>query len=460
MTRMLYLLTLLLLCLTSCTPPEQHCGEGTQWGKDKCTPLYPQRECGAGTRLENGFCVANDSPVQCGPGTQLQNGACIPTGSTFLKCGPNTEAQGDKCISILRCGPNTTQKDDECIPITKTLTCGPGTKEQNGQCLSNNTPACGPGTKSEQGQCIPDDPEALCGPGRVRIGGTCLTPTSQWLYLPFEKGKRVSVSQGHHGRTSHKGDAHYAVDFPVPEGTTITAARSGIVVGIKSDSSKGCGDDSCSDQANYVYIDHGDGTTARYFHLKYDGVRVKVGQQVCRGQAIGLSGNTGFSTGPHLHLEITTGLNISLPIYFEELRDQNAGVAYHYASITSQNTTQTSCATIRPSPCDIDTFAYRGVLLDNPITCRGIKRGTSYTISGTVSEPNRSGVAFDFKYADDGWKQQCIPVKNGRFSFTWTWPKSKPAGFGYFLLSAAVNNNGNCSNTRGWNNSLRVWANP
>jgi murein DD-endopeptidase MepM/ murein hydrolase activator NlpD len=52
---------------------------------------------------------------------------------------------------------------------------------------------------------------------------------------------------------------------------------------------------------NFVLIRHDDGTLAHYCHLKKNGVLVKVGQQVETGQPIARSGNTGFSSGPHLH---------------------------------------------------------------------------------------------------------------------------------------------------------------
>ena len=69
-------------------------------------------------------------------------------------------------------------------------------------------------------------------------------------------------------------------------------------------------------RANFVRILHDDGTMALYAHLKTDGVLVRVGQQVQAGQQIGLSGNTGFTTGPHLHfaVQVNRGMRlISIP---------------------------------------------------------------------------------------------------------------------------------------------------
>ena len=57
-------------------------------------------------------------------------------------------------------------------------------------------------------------------------------------------------------------------------------------------------------EENYIFIDHGDSTFSRYYHLTTGGVRVAVGDQVAAGDTIGASGNSGASAGPHLHFEL------------------------------------------------------------------------------------------------------------------------------------------------------------
>jgi len=104
-------------------------------------------------------------------------------------------------------------------------------------------------------------------------------------------------------------------------GTKIYAARDGVVVQTKSDSNKGGGSKEFAKYGNFVTIEHDDHTLATYYHLKQYGVVVKVGQRVSRGSFLGYSGNTGFSTGPHLHFAVfkTTadGTSVaSLPIRF------------------------------------------------------------------------------------------------------------------------------------------------
>ena len=87
-------------------------------------------------------------------------------------------------------------------------------------------------------------------------------------------------------------------------GTKVCAARGGIVAFVKEDSKTGCKADRCKDDANFILIYHEDGSFAQYVHLKYNGVSVKEGQKVDKGEVIGYSGNTGWSSGPHLHFEI------------------------------------------------------------------------------------------------------------------------------------------------------------
>ncbi len=73
------------------------------------------------------------------------------------------------------------------------------------------------------------------------------------------------------------------------------------------------------DEANFVQILHDDGTHAIYAHLQLDTVRVKIGQRVARGEYIANSGNTGFSTGPHLHFVVLRNIGLrseSVPVAF------------------------------------------------------------------------------------------------------------------------------------------------
>ncbi|MDR2236155.1 MAG: M23 family metallopeptidase [Chryseobacterium sp.] len=117
--------------------------------------------------------------------------------------------------------------------------------------------------------------------------------------LPFKKGNTFTVHQGYNGAFSHRNEN--SLDFKMPEGTEITAAREGIVTDFVKHHNTGCPSKSCVEQGNYVTIMHSDGTFAQYYHLKENGVKVNLGDQVKKGDVIALSGNTGWSNGPHLH---------------------------------------------------------------------------------------------------------------------------------------------------------------
>jgi len=124
-----------------------------------------------------------------------------------------------------------------------------------------------------------------------------------FLYeLPFDKENSFLVSQAAEGTFSHSGAEEHAIDWNMPVGTQVRAARAGTVVGVKDNSNQGGPDRRFANDANYILIEHADGTIGNYAHLQYGGAKVKVGQKVAVGEVIALSGNTGFSSGPHLHL--------------------------------------------------------------------------------------------------------------------------------------------------------------
>ena len=124
--------------------------------------------------------------------------------------------------------------------------------------------------------------------------------------LPYPAGESYVLSQGNFGKFSHgpgTGDEH-AFDFTMPVGTTICAARDGVVAGVRIDSNSGGANRDFRQCANYLVVRHDDGTYADYLHLMQGGALVKVGDRVRAGQPIARSGNTGYSTTPHLHFVV------------------------------------------------------------------------------------------------------------------------------------------------------------
>ncbi len=141
--------------------------------------------------------------------------------------------------------------------------------------------------------------------GWVR-GSAFARHNDDYLYaLPFAHGANICVSQGYHGETSHKGLSAYAIDFPVPIGTPIYAAREGTVVGSEGSSNQGGASPEYRKFANYVILEHSDGTMGNYYHLRQGGAVVKIGEKITKGQLIAYSGNTGYSSGPHLHFSVS-----------------------------------------------------------------------------------------------------------------------------------------------------------
>ena len=120
--------------------------------------------------------------------------------------------------------------------------------------------------------------------------------------LPFPVGTSWPLLQGYNGPWGHEGKAAFAYDFQMPIGSKVTAARDGVVVKVESRFEDG---NRTAGKENFIFVDHGDGTFGRYYHLTRDGALVAAGTKVQAGQWIGKSGDTGASAGPHLHFDVT-----------------------------------------------------------------------------------------------------------------------------------------------------------
>lgn len=124
----------------------------------------------------------------------------------------------------------------------------------------------------------------------------------------------LRIEQGWNGAFSHGDEENrHAIDLAVPVGTTVLAAREGTVMQVVTGYS-GAGLDAERDigRANFVRILHEDGTMALYAHLASGGALVRQGERVARGQPIAVSGDTGFSGGPHLHFAVQANRGMRL----------------------------------------------------------------------------------------------------------------------------------------------------
>jgi murein DD-endopeptidase MepM/ murein hydrolase activator NlpD len=148
---------------------------------------------------------------------------------------------------------------------------------------------------------MPGDPGAL----HQAVGG---------YQAPFPSGLNFQITQAYPDSVTHQTrDSLYAVDIAMPTGTNVLAARDGVVFDVASDNYRG-GLDKSRDgpEANIIRILHADGTFSLYAHLNWNSIRVKPGDRVSAGQYIADSGNTGYSSGPHLHFSVQRNVGFSV----------------------------------------------------------------------------------------------------------------------------------------------------
>jgi murein DD-endopeptidase MepM/ murein hydrolase activator NlpD len=114
------------------------------------------------------------------------------------------------------------------------------------------------------------------------------------------------LSQGIRGVT-HNGRMEYAYDYATGIGTPVYAMRVGRIISIQDRFPDRGGDKAQIHRFNHVWLEHDGGYRSAYVHLQQgfrQRVNLKVGDQVKVGQIIGYSGNSGWSSGPHLHVEV------------------------------------------------------------------------------------------------------------------------------------------------------------
>lgn len=147
-------------------------------------------------------------------------------------------------------------------------------------------------------QAQPGEPVAGCD-GQIYID-----PAESPYVLPFAVGESFTTgltncSSSYHG--AGKPD-QYAFDFDMPVGTPFVAARAGTVFKVVEDAPSSGGG-----VGNYVIIDHQDGTYGLYYHSPKDGIDVEEGDEVERGDVLGVTGRSGLAGYPHLHFIVVAG---------------------------------------------------------------------------------------------------------------------------------------------------------
>ncbi|HMX57966.1 MAG TPA: M23 family metallopeptidase [Leptospiraceae bacterium] len=249
--------------------------------------------------------------------------------------------------------------------------------------------------------------------------------------LPFHGAHKIV--QGFHGSFSHTGDFEYAVDWEMPVGTSVFAAREGVVIGARSNMNEGGPEERYRNSANFVLIRHSDGSIGSYDHFKQGGVAVRVGDRVERGTLIGYSGNTGFSGGPHLHFFVFRAKDgftrESFPIKFN----------------TASGVTVPQEGAVNSSPGSSSTEAVETA--EQPRTTPGNVTG-DLRVCGIVDNSGPRNCKGDYKTTDKIFVY--VPIKKPgaykfRISFTKPFEKSQPVnteitteadwGYSYFWIT-------------------------
>lgn len=150
--------------------------------------------------------------------------------------------------------------------------------------------------------------------------------SSSEYVLPYSIDKSFWVGQGNCTDGSHESgsDQAYAYDFDMPVGTLVVASRGGEVIEVQE---RFIDNNEAPGKENYVIVLHDDDTVAGYYHLTKDGSLVALGDRVAQGDVIALSGNTGYSSEPHLHFEVLECFDCdTLPINFINTRYHDHGL--------------------------------------------------------------------------------------------------------------------------------------
>jgi len=159
-------------------------------------------------------------------------------------------------------------------------------------------------------------------------GSQPVFPAPPGYRLPWAPGLSRAVAQAPNEGPTHQSLS--AWDFGL-QYEVVLAARGGRVSMVRAGERMGGCDSAFGGRANYILIDHGDGTSALYLHIDYQGALVQEGALVAQGDAIAYSGSSGLScgdggwAGPHLHFQVQRTVpgkswSETIPVTFDELK--------------------------------------------------------------------------------------------------------------------------------------------
>nr|WP_281358906.1 M23 family metallopeptidase [Flexivirga aerilata] len=236
------------------------------------------------TATVGGVAVAGLDPLQLNFGSTLAAERAVPAATQTARLAPAVASSHAVTTSVRRELPGSVSRDSgrpllpESGPATPAS--GPASGSTSASASASSSAAQSPSSSTKPAPSASPSP-------------TSSKPAAQWVCAirgcaaPMVSGFGARVSPGGVGSTYHQGD-----DFPVPIGTSLVAMGNGTVVQAGPVDGLGV----------HVVVDYGGGVQIVYGHMS--SVVVYAGQRVSQGQLVGYSGNTGKSTGPHLHLEV------------------------------------------------------------------------------------------------------------------------------------------------------------
>jgi len=189
---------------------------------------------------------------------------------------------------------------------------------------------------------------------RAALGSMLARHDDRWLYrAPFGGDAYRAVSQGSGERAGHSGAARHALDFSMPFGTPVLAARAGTVVNVVDDDGRSRLRGVFHDRTNRVEVLHADGTIVTYANLRH-GAPVAPGDRVETGDPIGSAGDAGFGTNPHLHFMVwrrAADLEMAtLPVRFYDGTPEGAAPAIGTLLAPGCATSGEGCSEGQPPP--------------------------------------------------------------------------------------------------------------
>jgi murein DD-endopeptidase MepM/ murein hydrolase activator NlpD len=280
---------------------------------------------------------------------------------------------------------------------------------------------------------------------------TSVAPVPLRIKLPFQAGSTFQVIQGNHGSFTHSGFNTYAWDFGLPEDTPVCAAAAGRVVRVKQDGKSGGASNEYFSQGNTVILDHGNGYFTQYLHLAQGSARVAEGDLVAGGQVIALSGNTGFSSMPHLHFQVQDATGRSLPAVFQ---DTGKAVPAEESMVTSANDGTGMSQYAGESWLPPAAFSRNAItLISRSLPGHLFRRGHTYPVRGRLVGRRARQVAIYFMSPSGGPPLQTVYATVDRSGFFEAaiaprklpcniWSNSKGQSNMFSLAIAPVNDDG------------------